>query len=252
MTLSREDLEQHYKLVFKQYQQILEMDAYNMVCHLQQQFNHLENSTPFENKEALEKNFMLLESENKEMRAGGLNRHDMIEFRDGIADQITVALFLAFKVDGIQFEPFQHISPLIPKTYAEYCDQVDSALADLKEAMFSKNSKDQSQDRLNHFLARLYTLPEFSKIDIMTDLTDITFSSLSKLCSTLEIAEQTLAAYHERGYKAHIEKVPSSYGIFVSDDCYIKGELIPKGKFLKSLYLIKPILKEIKEDTIWR
>lgn len=252
MPLNVAALENYYGEILTQHQQILDLSNYEMICHLQQQFNHQENTTAFNDKEALDKNFKLLESENKEMRVVGLEPRSLKMLRDAIGDQITVALFLAFKVDGITFEPFAHISPLIPQSYADYCDQVDNALADLKEALFTTSSEDLAQDRLNHYLACLHTLPEFSQIDIAADLTDITLASLSKICPSQEVADETLAAYLSGGYKAHIEKVPSGFGIFVSEDCLIKGEVRPKGKFLKSLYQKEAQLADIEENSVWQ
>ena len=86
---------------------------------------------------------------------------------------------------------------------------------------------------------------------------DITFSSLSKICTATDgltaeqVAEKTLAAYLERGYKAEIQKTSAGYGIFVTEDCVVKGENIPAGKFLKSLYLLEPALADVKEESVW-
>lgn len=244
-------LAQHYGSIFKAHQIITTLSQYEMVCYLQKQFNHKENDIDFNQKDEFSKAFRLLTSENTEMRNEGLIPKNITKMRDAIGDQITVAFFLCFKINGLKYESFHHISPLIPSSYSEYCDQVDNALEQLKEACFEKNDASLAQDKMNNYLACLYTPPSFSAFNINDDLLDITLSSLSKVCIDEEVAKKTLAAYQERNYIAHIEKVPSGFGIFVSEDCIIKGEKIPKGKFLKSLFLIDTLLPEINENSIW-
>lgn len=251
MPLTTEQLANHYGVVYQQHKQITDMTPYEMVCYLQRQFNHNENDLKFGDKEGIAKAFKLLTSENNEMHVEGLKPKDLKMLRDAIADQITIAYFLAFKIDQLHFENFQHIKPLIPRSYTEYADQIDTVIGELQHALLEQNSPDVAQDHLTHLLACLHNLPEASVVDLDEDLLDITFASLSKVCANQEIADRTLAAYQERGYVCHIEQVPNGFGIFVTEDCTIRDEVIPKGKFLKSLELISPILAPVHENPVW-
>lgn len=244
-------LKQHFDQTFDANSKIIEMTPYEMICHLQTQFNHKENSIPFDDKEQLELAFRLLKNENDETRDDGLIPRNLKLLRDGIADQLTIAYFLAFKVEGLKQESHHHIHPKIPNTYTEYCQAVDEWVERLEDALFSKNNREEAQNCYLNLLANLYNLPEFSNIDPHLDLIDTTFSSLSKICSTEEIANRTLEAYKEKGYKCHIEKTPTGWGIFITEDSFVKNTMFPRGKFLKSLYLIEPLMEDIDEDTVW-
>lgn len=244
-------LKAYYGKVFDIHAHILGMSAYEMISYLQAQFNHKENDIAFDDKDALEKAFRLLVSENNETRNDGLTPKNLNLIRDGIGDQLTIAYFLGFKVDGLKDESFSHITPLVPASYTEYCAEADECVNKLSHALLETNNKELAQEAYVQLLANLYNIPEFSRFDPTYDLIDITFSSLSKICPDMETAEATLESYKNKGYVVHIDKVPSGYAIFVSEDCVVNGEAIPKGKFLKSIHKLDPMLTHIDEDTVW-
>ena len=235
---------------------ILDMPANEMIAYLQMQFNHVENGTEFSDKAKLKNEFKLLTDESEETRNDGLIPKNLEMIRDGIADQLTIAYFLAFKVNGFIFEPVELDLPA-PKSYTEYCEGTEATIKALKAACFEEDDIAQADALLNKLIAQLYLVPEFCAFDVDFDLIDITFSSLSKICTATEdltaeqVAEQTLNKYQERGYKAEIQKTSAGFGIFVSEDCEIKGKIVPKGKFLKSLFLLDPILADVKEESVW-
>lgn len=249
-------LQAYYGATFTANQHILNMTPAKMIAYLQEQFNHVENGTEFSDKTKLEKEFRLLLSESKETRVDGLEQKNLTMIRDGIADQLTIAYFLAFKVNGFEFEPLD-LDISAPKSYSEFCDNTEATINKLSDACFKKDDIKAANYHLNYLIAQLYITPEFSAFNIDYDLTDTTFSSLSKICTAtdeltaIEVANKTLAAYLERGYKAEIRETAAGYGIFVLEDCTVKGEIIPAGKFLKSLYLLDPVLADIKEDSVW-
>lgn len=249
-------LEAFYGKIFVANKNILDMPANEMIAYLQMQFNHTENGTEFSDKAKLEKEVRLLTSESDETRNDGLTPKNLKMIRDGIADQLTIAFFLAFKVNGFKYEKLELSAPA-PKSYTEYCECTEATIEAFKKACFETNDIADANFLLNNLIAQLYLVPEFSAFDVDFDLIDITFSSLSKICTATDdltaeqVAEKTLAAYLERGYKAEIQKTSAGYGIFVTEDCVVKDESIPSGKFLKSLYLLEPVLADVKEESIW-
>lgn len=249
-------LEAFYGPIFTANKHILDMPAIEMIAYLQMQFNHFENGTEFSDKIKLKNEFKLLTDESEETRKDGLAPKNLTMIRDGIADQLTIAYFLAFKVNGFKYEPVE-LNLSAPKSYTEYCERTEATIQGLKAACFETNDIADANFLLNRLIAQLYTVPEFSAFNVDFDLIDITFSSLSKVCTATEdltaeqVAEKTLSAYQERGYKAEIQKTSAGYGIFVTEDCEVNDKTIPKGKFLKSLFLLEPVLADVKEETVW-
>lgn len=249
-------LKDYYGKVFHAHQHILNDSAYEMICYLQRNFNHKKDGVDFNDKANLEKKIRLLKSEVNETRNDGLVPQNLEMIRDGIADQLTVAYFLAFAVNGFEYEAVE-LAWEHPKSYTEYVERIEATFSDFEKACFEADDVNKASDMLNKMIALLYHKPLFSAFSIEYDLIDVTLSSLSKICTATadltaqEVAERTLAAYKERGYHAHIEETEAGYGIFVTEDCEIKGEVIPQGKFLKSLFLLDPILAEVKEETVW-
>lgn len=237
------------KIVLSVFPQVCGMSGYDMVCLLQQQFNHSENDLNLTQEVEVKNSFDLLISENEETRDAILNR-DFNELRDGIGDQLTIAHFLAFKINGLE-EPKVSKCSVKPKTYQEHYDFCTKKMNELQNALLSEKNIDQAQIALNEFVSQLYNVPECSKFNIDDDLLEITISSLGKICETLELAEQTLKAYQEKGYVVHIEKSHNGYVILVSEDCIVNEKHIPKGKFLKSLKYVEVSFKEIDEVPEW-
>lgn len=237
------------KIVLSVFPQVCGMSGYDMVCLLQQQFNHSENDLNLTQEVEVKNSFDLLISENEETRDAILNR-DFNELRDGIGDQLTIAHFLAFKINGLE-EPKVSKCSVKPKTYQEHYDFCTQKMNELQNALLSKKNIDQAQIALNEFVSQLYNVPECSKFNIDDDLLEITISSLGKICETLELAEQTLKAYREKGYVVHIEKSHNGYVILVSEDCIVNEKHIPKGKFLKSLKYVEVSFKDIDEVPEW-
>lgn len=250
------ELKAFYGDIFTAHQNILTLPFHEMIAYLQKQFNHVENATDFNDKAKLEKEFRLLTSEANETRNDGLIPKNLKMIRDGIADQLTIAYFLAFKVNGFTFENVEVNSPT-PKSYTEYCEATEKTIEELKAACFTSNDLQLANEKLNHLIAQLWNKPDFSAFSIEVDLIDVTLSSLSKVCTASEsetaeqVAERTLAAYKERGYIAHISKTEAGYGIFITEDCVVKGENYPAGKFLKSLYYVDALLPDVREESVW-
>lgn len=249
-------LQAFYGPIFTANKHILDMSAYKMISYLQEQFNHVENGTEFSDKTKLEKEVRLLTSESEETRNDGLEPKNLKMIRDGIADQLTVAYFLAFKVNGFEYKEVDLTDPT-PKSYTEYCEATEATLKSFENACFKDDNIELANDLLNKLIAQLYNTPDFIAFNVDFDLIDVTFSSLSKICTATEdltaeqVAEKTLAAYLERGYKAEIQKTAAGYGIFVTEDCVVKGQNIPSGKFLKSLFLLEPVLADVAEESVW-
>lgn len=249
-------LNAYYGKVFDAHKHILEKSAYEMICYLQRNFNHKKDGVDFNDKALLEKKIRLLKSEMNETRNDGLVPQNLKMIRDGIADQLTVAYFLAFVVNGLEYKAVE-LDIEYPKSYTEYCERTEVAFSEFEKACFELDDINKASDALNKMIALLYHKPLFSAFSAEYDLIDVTLSSLSKVCTATEdltaeeVAERTLAAYKERGYIAHIEKTEAGYGIFVTEDCVIKEEAIPQGKFLKSLFLLDPILADVEEQSVW-
>lgn len=237
------------KIVLSVFPQVCEMSGYDMVCLLQQQFNHSENDLNLTQEVEVKNAFDLLISENEETRDAILNR-DFKELRDGIGDQLTIAHFLAFKINGLE-EPKISDCTVKPKTYQEHYDFYTQKMNELQNALLSEKNIDKAQIALNEFVSQLYNVPASCKFNIDDDLLEITISSLGKICETLELAEQTLKAYQEKGYVVHIEKSHNGYVILVSEDCIVNKKHIPKGKFLKSLKYIEASFSDVDEVPEW-
>ena len=237
------------KIVLSVFPQVCGMSGYDMVCLLQKQFNHSKNDLELTQEVDVKSTFDLLISENEETRDAILNR-DFKELRDGIGDQLTIAHCLAFKINGLE-EPKISKCMVKPKTYQEHYDFCTKKMNELQNALLCEKNTEQAQIALNEFVSQLYNVPESSKFNIYEDLLEITISSLGKICETLELAEQTLKAYQEKGYVVHIEKADNGYVILVSEDCMVNGKHIPKGKFLKSLKYIEVVFSDVDETPEW-
>lgn len=220
-----------------------------MVCLLQKQFNHRENTISIDQQDILRDKFKLLTDENKETKVG-IEAHDYDELRDGIGDQLTVAHFLAFVIDGLVEGTVSKDVPK-PVTYFEYHDLCTSKLNSLENALFVEKNIESAQKAMDAYISALYSIPETAKFDVDADLLEITISSLGKICETKELAERTLSAYQERGYVVHIEQSESGFVIIVSEKCIVSEKVIPKGKFLKSLEYIEVSLAETDEAPNW-
>lgn len=237
------------KIVLQSFPQVYGMSAYEMVCLLQQQFNHNENDLNLDQKVQVKNAFDLLISENQETKEAIL-QHDFKELRDGIGDQLTVGHFLAFKINGLHEAEITKC-PIKPKSYQQHYDFCTAKLKKLQKALQVENNIDSAQIALNEYISELYNVPEFTKFNVDDDLLEITISSLGKICENYELAEKTLKAYQEKGYIVHIEQSDNGYIILVSQDCVVNGKFIPKGKFLKSLNFIEVEFKAVEEDSIW-
>lgn len=87
----------------------------------------------------------------------------------------------------------------------------------------------------------LYTLGgvvHLGRLKIYADLRATCESNLSKLDTSIEDAEQTLAYYQEKGLQVAIEKsvMGEMWLVRVTEDCTDKaGKFFPKGKYVKSV-----------------
>lgn len=235
--------------VIEQFSQVLNMNEYEMVALLQQQFNHVENTLPLTNETGIKNALRLLTEENEELFEA-INDNDFDQFRDAIGDQLTILYFLLFKVAGISFTGFPEIKANKPSDYIVYTNNVKVKHDELIEAFKTANA-DLVQKAAYDFLSTVVTLPNGSAIDYKADLFEITVSSLGKVCRTEEIAKQTLASYQSKGYDVHIEKSEYGWVIIVSNDCIVKGKSIPKGKFLKSIEWTEAKFSALPEEKAW-
>lgn len=237
------------KVVLETFPQVYGMSGYDMVCLLQKQFNHNENDLSLDQEVQVKNAFDLLISENEETKDAIIGL-DFKELRDGIGDQLTVAHFLAFKINGLkEAELFE--CPIKPTTYQQHYDLCTVKLSKLENALLKDKNIESAQKALNEYISELYNVPAFTQFNVDDDLLEITISSLGKVCETLELAEKTLSAYQEKGYVVHIEQSEHGYVILVSEDCVVKGKHIPKGKFLKSLNYVEVEFKEVEETPLW-
>lgn len=258
------------KEILATFPQIPSMSNYEMVIFLQKQFNHKENDTSSTDLVGLDSAMHLLREENRETNTDA-ERLDFEKFRDGIGDQVTIAYFLAFKLADLRDENF----PLLeenkrPNNYTEYRNNVneklrvlDNLVVGLKQEVGIKDgitqyeikpsdaTVEQKQAAFREYMTALHSLPLSSKINIRNDLIEITLSSLSKICKTYEIAEQTLKQYQDKGYLVHIEKSENGWIILVSEDCVVNGDFIPQGKFLKAVDWQESVLEKLDEDINW-
>ena len=251
-------LQEFYGNTFSNHEKITDLSNYELIKYLQQQFNHQENSIPFSDKVAGKKAFDLLLSEYTETMKDGIEAKNLQLVRDGIADQLTVAHFLAFKIDGlhnvVSEEPLSKNS-----TFEEYRAQTEVAFNKLQASFYGDDAEIANLD-LARYIQVVGNVPQNSNIDIDYDLLSVTFSSLTKICEDKVVADQTLQAYADKGYDVHIESVPSGFAIFTSSDFEIKvknsdnterTEVVPKGKFLKSIYKLDPFFKPIQCGADW-
>lgn len=237
------------KIVLETFPQVYGMSGYDMVCLLQKQFNHKENDLNLDQEAQVKNAFDLLISENEETRDAILE-HDFKELRDGIGDQLTVAHFLAFKINGLK-EATLLECPIKPTNYQQHYDLCTSKLTKLQNALLIEKNIELAQEALNEYISELYNVPVFTQFNVDDDLLEITISSLGKVCENLDLAEKTLKAYQERGYVVHIEQSEHGYIILVSEDCVVNGKIIPKGKFLKSLDFVDVEFTNVEEIPLW-
>lgn len=237
------------KIVLDTFPQVHGMSGYDMVCLLQKQFNHKENDLNLDQEVQVKNAFDLLISENEETR-DAIKEKDFKELRDGIGDQLTVAHFLAFKINGLN-EATLLECPIKPTSYQQHYDLCTSKLNKLQSALLVEKNITLAQEAMNEYISELYNVPESTQFNVDDDLLEITISSLGKVCESMELAERTLKAYQERGYVVHIEQSEHGYIILVSEDCVVKEKHIPRGKFLKSLEFIEAVFKDVEEKPLW-
>lgn len=244
---------------------INEMSNYDLIVFLQKQFNRKENEIKSGDLRKMDSAFELLRSECQETVDAVKNKNFAL-LRDGVGDQITVAHYLAFVVEDLVNEEVVTL-PLEKRavTYTDYINRVKAKLDALDlvlvghknqleigtELVASKASKEEKQKAFREYMTELHSLPPSSKIDIRHDLLEITFSSLSKICLTEEIAQQTLEKYQSKGYKVHIAKSESGWVILSSADHYVGEDFIPSNKFLKSINWLECVFDEIDEKPQW-
>lgn len=235
--------------VIELFPQVLKMNEYEMVALLQQQFNHVDSELPLSNTTVVNNSFRLLTEENEELYEA-LDTNDFIQFRDAIGDQLTVLYFLLFKINGIQFTGFPKKLDELPENYVVYTDNVKKCHDALKSSLSTQDTA-LVQKLSYDYLSTLITFPAGSAIDYRSDLLEITIASLSKVCRSEEVAELTLKHYQDLGYSVHIEKSEFGWVVMVSEDCTVKGKLIPKGKFCKSIEWMSPELVPNPDEKAW-
>lgn len=242
------------------------MSNYEMVVLLQKQFNHKENDTLTTNVTGIDSAMHLLREENRETNDDAA-RKDFDKFRDGIGDQVTIAHFIAFKLADLRDAEFPLLADAErPKNYTEYRENVNAKLEVLDLLVVGKKevtedntlkitpptaTQEEKQAAFVEYMTALHSLPVESKIDIRADLIEITLSSLSKICKTEQVAQETLASYQAKGYIVHIEKSENGWIILVSQDCTVNDTFIPKGKFLKSNQWVEAVLPELNDTVAW-
>lgn len=244
---------------------ILAMSNYEMIVFLQKQFNRKENEIKNGELKKIDSAMELLRSECTETE-DAIKERNFSLLRDGIGDQITVAHYLAFVVEDLVDEQII----LLPQeqraeTYTEYqkrvkakLDALDFVLVGAKqqnnigtEIIASNSSKDEKQKAFREYMVELHSLPQCSQIDIRSDLSEITFSSLSKICTSEANANETLQAYQKKGYSVHIAEAEYGWVILSSEDQQVGKDFIPKNKFLKSTNWIETQFDEINEAPLW-
>lgn len=249
-------MQEFYGDVYTAHEAITQMRPYDYICYLQKQFNHVENSINFNDKTSAKKAFDLLESEHNET-LDAIADKDIVLLRDGIADQLTIAHFLAFKIDGM-FDLSSDLLVKHTKTIAEYRQKLEAAFEVLKQS-FMGDDVESANAELANFITAVLSFPLETNINNDDDLLSVTFASLSKVCPNQDVAEKTLKFYQDNKYDVHIAPVPNGLAIFVSDDCEIevksgsgvRTEIVPKGKFLKSIYKLDPYFSEIEFKAQW-
>lgn len=249
-------MQSFYGDVYSLHEPITKMRPYDYICYLQQQFNHVENSIAFEDKHAIKTVFDLLESEYNET-LDAITDKNIELLRDGIADQLTLAHFLAFKIAGL-FDLSNDIVAQPTQTIAEYRTKLEAAFKAFEQSLYGDDTE-LSNAELANYITAVLSFPIDTNINMDQDLLSVTFASLSKVCSTQDIAEKTLKFYQDKKYDVHIAPVPNGLAIFVSNDCEIevnsgagvRTEIMPKGKFLKSIYKLDPYFGEIDFKAVW-
>lgn len=249
-------MQAYYGEVYTSHESITEMRPYDYICYLQKQFNHVENSVNFNDKTSAQKAFDLLESEHKET-LDAIAEKDIVLLRDGIADQLTISHFLAFVIDGM-FDLSSDLLVKPTKTISEYRQQLEEAFKIFKQS-FMGDDVETANAELANFITAVLSFPLETNINSEDDLLSVTFSSLSKVCPNQDVAEKTLKFYQDNKYDVHIAPVPNGLAIFVSNDCEIevkskssvRTEIVPKGKFLKSIYKLEPYFSEIEFKAQW-
>lgn len=91
-------------------------------------------------------------------------------------------------------------------------------------------------------------------------LKEVQKSNMSKLCVSREVAEQTVASYGQKGIPADylvIEESPlaGKFAVKIAKEITFKGQLLPVGKFMKSIDFVKPDFSDLNsfllEDESW-
>lgn len=96
---------------------------------------------------------------------------------------------------------------------------------------------------ISFLIEELLVLAEDLKFDFVGAWDEIQRSNLSKVCTTEDEAKQTQDYYTKEGVATVAEPTIAGWVVKVAEDSTLKGEEVPRGKFLKSVSYSKPDLK---------
>lgn len=241
----------------KMIDRILELNDHSMIYALQTELNRERGSFNLDNQEESLGSYNIFESEFKEL-IRAVQVEDYLKLRGGIGGVVTTILALAFLIDmDISYKQLKDVyldEYLYPcEDYRCYVDTIYKAATDLKTSILKKDIDLIKRNVIGVLACTYLSVPEFARFSIHDDLVQITKASLSKICTTEEDAQITVAKYAEEGCLAHYKRTPSGrFAIYSSKEQLFRGKTISGNKVLEFHEWQRPVFEEItNEATRW-
>lgn len=247
------------------YEHIASLYPWDQIALLNSTFLREEGDAPLFSTSFF-KQFDLIKEEFKETE-GAYNNILFLsdELRDGIGDMITV-IFGSMWRANLKFDPSSWVEQWgIPGTPLNYSkEETSNNFYELKKAYedLSLVIKEQSESGeqpneaqieaitllYNELIFKITGFAAFLAIPVVTDLTNITFSNLSKVCKTEKELEETVLKYSNLGVSTYDRVTPAGgWAVFSAKDQYDNdGNFFPQHKFLKNVYMVQPFFPSIK------
>lgn len=247
------------------YEHIASLNPWDQIALVNSTFLREEGDAPLLST-AFFKQFKLITEEFEETN-GAYNNILFLsdELRDGIGDMITV-IFGSMWRANLKFDPAYWVEqwgvPGTPLNYSK--EETGEKFYELKKAYedlaLAINHQSESGEEPNapqiETITRLYNelifkltgFAAFLGVPVVSDLTNITFSNLSKVCKTEKELEETVLKYSNLGVSVYDRVTPAGgWAVFSAKDQYdTAGTFYPANKFLKNVYMTQPFFPSIK------
>lgn len=147
--------------------------------------------------------------------------------------------------EQVRFTNATFNKPPLSKEDPQYWEKLKSQAKLIKEELdeliegLEKKDFKEVRDAVADILVVTLGVAHLSDIDVNSDMQKVTDSNLSKVCPTLQDAEETQKFYFtQKGVKTEIKECPTFKGYIIIVPYEQKGsdnKVYPAGKFLKSL-----------------